>query len=122
MKMCNHKALLLNASNMDGFPVYSYAFIQVPAVARQSGIEVICTDLLEMPQGSWEQTIQTLIKQHNPTMILITLRNTDSLNAQDYEPDGSKPYRANQIVDRRHSSCVRLEDCSGWIRFFYHAK
>jgi len=93
--MCNHKALLLNASNMDGFPVYSYAFIQVPAVARQSGIEVICTDMLGIPQGSWEQTIQTLIKQHNPTMILITLRNTDSLKAQDYEPDGSKDAGGN---------------------------
>jgi hypothetical protein len=44
--MYSHKVLLLNASNMDAFPVYPYAFIQVPAVARQAGIDVICKDSL----------------------------------------------------------------------------
>jgi hypothetical protein len=86
--MCDQKIVLLNASNMDGFPVYPYAFIQVPAVARQVGIEVICKDLLGIPKESWGEVIQTLIEQYNPAMILITLRNTDSLTSQDYEQDG----------------------------------
>ncbi|MCK4898487.1 MAG: hypothetical protein KAS38_06910, partial [Anaerolineales bacterium] len=63
---------------MDSFPVYPYAFIQVPAVARRAGIQVICKDLLGIPQGDWQHTVQSLIDRHDPAMILITLRNTDS--------------------------------------------
>jgi len=88
--MCNQKVLLLNASNMGTFPVFPYAFIQVTAVARQAGIEVICRDLLDIPQETWAQTVQTLLERHNPVIILVTLRNTDSLSAEDYERDGSK--------------------------------
>ncbi len=90
MNTCSQKALLLNASNMDALPVYPYAFIQVPAVARQAGIEVICKDFLGIPQERWEQTLQALIDQHNPAMILITLRNTDSHDSGDYERDGER--------------------------------
>ena len=88
--MLGQKVLLLNASNLERFPVYPYAFIQVPAVARKAGIEVICKDLLGIPHERWKQTIQTLIKQHTPAMILITLRNTDSLDSQDYDQDELK--------------------------------
>jgi len=75
---------------MEHFPVYPYAFIQVAAVARQWGIEVICRDLLGVAQSRWEDTLQDLIAQHAPELILITLRNTDSLNAQDYEANEEK--------------------------------
>ena len=92
--MCSQKVLLLNASNIDllesRWVVYPYAFIQVAAVARQAGVEVICKDLLGIPQERWEQTVQALIERHHPAMILITLRNTDSLISWDYERDGSK--------------------------------
>ena len=91
--MFEQKVLLFNASNMDTHPVYPYAFIQVPAVARRAGIEVICKDLLGIPCEAWKQTIQILIEQHDPAMILITLRNTDSLVSQDYERDGLKEGR-----------------------------
>jgi len=90
MIITDQKALLLNVSNLDGFPVFPYAFIQIPAVARQAGIEVVCKDLLGIPKETWKQTLQTLIRQHDPAMILITLRNTDSLGPQDYEPQESK--------------------------------
>jgi hypothetical protein len=93
--MCNQKVLLLNASNLDGFPVYPYAFIQVPAVARLSGIKVICKDLLGIPQGKWSTTIQDLLNCNDPDMILITLRNTDSLSAQNYEQNESNSGSAN---------------------------
>jgi len=36
--MSDHKALLLNASNMESFPIFPYAFIQVPAVAHRAGV------------------------------------------------------------------------------------
>lgn len=85
--MFRQKILLLNSSNAAKFPVYPYAFIQVPAIARQSGIEVICKDMLGIPHESWKQTIQTLIEKHNPAMILITLRNTDSLDSTNYKGD-----------------------------------
>jgi hypothetical protein len=82
--------LLLNASNMDTFPVYPYSFIQVSAVARRSGIKVVCRDLLGIPKSRWGETIQGLIFQHNPSMILVTLRNTDTLTVTDYERDASQ--------------------------------
>ena len=101
--MCNQNALLLNTSNMDGFPVYSYAFIQVPAIARLSGINVICKDLLGIPQEKWPTTIQELLKRHDPVMILITLRNTDSLNAQNYEQNESNNGVANAYFPIEHT-------------------
>ena len=35
----------------------------------------------------WGETVQFLIEQHHPEMILITLRNTDSLDLKDYQKD-----------------------------------
>jgi hypothetical protein len=87
--MARHKVLLLNASNMEAYPVYPYAFIQVPAIARKSGIEVICKDLLGIPQEEWASTVQGLIRKNRPTMILITLRNTDSGVSEDYKQSAS---------------------------------
>lgn len=85
--MFGQKVLLLNSSNVEKFPVYPYAFIQVPAIARLSGIEAICKDMLGIPLERWKQTIQTLIEKHDPAMILITLRNTDSLDSTNYKQD-----------------------------------
>jgi len=82
--MSDHKALLLNASNMEGFPIYPYAFIQVPAVARRTGVEVFCKDLHGIPEADWPETVQRLIEQHAAEMVLVTLRNTDSLDIEDY--------------------------------------
>jgi len=82
--MYQHKALLLNVSNMESFPIYPYAFIQVPAVARRAGVEVVCKDFLGIPEAEWPRTVQRLIQEHTPEMILITLRNTDSLDIEDY--------------------------------------
>jgi hypothetical protein len=88
--MCKYKVLLLNASNMAAYPAYPYAFIKVPAVASQAGIQVVCKDLLGIPQEDWGAAIQALIELHGPEMILITLRNTDSFVLRDYESDGVK--------------------------------
>ncbi len=58
--MPEQKVVLLNAGNMASFPVYPYAFIQVPAVARRANIEVVCQDLLGIPAGEWSGTIENL--------------------------------------------------------------
>lgn len=84
------KVLLLNASNMETFPVFPYAFIQISAIARRAGIEVISKDLLGILPTDWAETAQELVAQHEPAMILITLRNTDSLGANDYQPRDSQ--------------------------------
>jgi len=78
--------LFLNVSNMETFPIFPYAFIQVAAVARRDGVEVICKDLLGVQMGDWAETTQNLVIEHQPAMIFITLRNTDTLGARDYEP------------------------------------
>ncbi len=88
--MIPRTVLLLNASNMESFPVYPYAFIQVSAIARRAGIEVVCWDLLGVPWEGWPQKIQTLLAQHRPAMILITLRNTDSMNSRDYDRESNE--------------------------------
>lgn len=87
MESGKRKVILLNASNMESYPVYPYAFIQVPAVARLYGVEVICQDLLGFHQDEWGKLLQNLISDHDPAMILITLRNTDSMVAADYDPE-----------------------------------
>lgn len=87
MESGKRKVILLNASNMESYPVYPYAFIQVPAVARLYGVEVICQDLLGVHQDDWGKLFQKLLSDHDPAMILITLRNTDSMVAADYEPE-----------------------------------
>ena len=83
--MNKYRVLLLNAANMESFPVYPYAFVQVAAVARRANIEVVCQDLLGIPVADWPETIERLQEQHEPAMFLITLRNTDSMTYGDYQ-------------------------------------
>ena len=87
MESGKRKVILLNASNMESYPVYPYAFIQVPAVARLYDVEIICQDLLGVHLVDWEKLLHKLLSDHDPAMILITLRNTDSMVAADYDPE-----------------------------------
>jgi hypothetical protein len=109
--MARHKVLLLNASNMEAYPVYPYAFIQVPAIARKSGIEVICKDLLGIPQEEWASKVQGLISKNRPVMILITLRNTDSGVSEDYEQPAS-----NEANGRAYFPIERTRELIACIR------
>jgi len=86
--MNKHRVLLLNAANMESFPIHPYAFVQVSAVARRANIEVVCQDLLGIPIADWPGIIKRLHEHHEPAMFLITLRNTDSMNYADYHLDG----------------------------------
>lgn len=93
--MPEDRVLLLNAGNMESFPVYPYAFIQVPAVARGANIEVVCQDLLGIPTDEWPGTVKSLHEQHEPAMWLITLRNTDSMVLVDYLPEAQDEASGN---------------------------
>ena len=88
---------------MNSFPVYPYAFIQVTAVARRANIEVVCQDLLAVAQEEWAQTIRGLHERHKPAMILITLRNTDSMVCQDYRQDGARMVQVISQLNRQSS-------------------
>ena len=108
------KVLLLNASNLETHPVYPYAFVQVPAIARQVGIEVVCKDLLGIPSQSWGKTVGELIEQNKPAMILITLRNTDSLELQDYKLDGENAEAGEAYfpIERTRKLIAAIRDIS----------
>ena len=112
MNQVARKVILLNATNMETFPVYPYAFIQVRAIARRHRIDVICQDLIGIPQESWRESISKLISHHQPKIILITLRNTDTLTATDYEPADSGEDKATPYfpIERTRSliSTIRL--------------
>jgi len=114
MKLPTQRVLLINASNLETFPVYPYAFIQIPAIAGQSDIEVICQDLLGIPQNKWAGTISGLIENHSPAMILVTLRNTDSLNAKDYERSNPKRGDRNAYfpIERTKDLIATIRGCS----------
>lgn len=109
------KIILLNASNMESFPVYPYAFIQVPAIARQYGIEVVCKDLLGFAEENWGEILEHLIAHHQPDLIMVTLRNTDTLTATDYEKSGdiaeeSIPYFP---IERTKTLISKIREISG---------
>ncbi len=116
--MIRQKVLLLNASNMEQFPVFPYAFIQIPAVARARGIEVISRDFLGVPARDWPVVISELISQHDPAMVLVTLRNTDSLNAADYQVKGlhtpaKEPSAAYFPVEQTKDLITAIREVSG---------
>ena len=96
---------------MEAYPVYPYAYIQVPAIARKSGIQVICKDLLGIPQEEWISTVQGLIRKNHPALIWITLRNTDSGVSEDYEPPIS-----NEADGRAYFPIQRTKELIDCIR------
>jgi len=113
--MHKYRVVLLNASNMESFPVFPYAFVQVPAVARRANIEVVCQDLLGNPDAEWPSTIKHLQEQHEPAMFLITLRNTDSMTYADYKPhrqgtDTRKAYFPIESTKRLINTIRTLSD------------
>jgi len=76
--------LLLNASNLKSALMYPYAFIQVSEIADRYGIDSVRKDMYGIPQDQWEVYLQKLLQKKSFDMILITLRNTDTLDVNDY--------------------------------------
>ncbi|MFX0120832.1 MAG: hypothetical protein ACFE9A_15715 [Candidatus Hodarchaeota archaeon] len=78
--------LLLNASNLKTALVYPYAFVQVSEIADRFNIRTICNDMYGITEKHWEGYLQKLLKNDLFNMILITLRNTDCVDVNDYQP------------------------------------
>lgn len=79
------RLLLLNASNYPRNVVYPYAFVQVSALARRAGFRTTRHDLLTQLKTTWRQHIQRLIAEHQPTLIGVHLRQTDSQFIEEYD-------------------------------------
>jgi len=78
--------LLLNASNLITSLTYPYAFVQVSEIADRFDIRVIRRDLFGIPKDQWGEYLQDLLESTRFDMILITLRNTDTIGIDDYFP------------------------------------
>jgi len=83
--MNDHSALMLNASNLESMLTYPYAFVQVSEIADRHGIGITRRDLFGIPQTEWPDHLRGLLDEFDPEMILITLRNTDTMVAAEYE-------------------------------------
>ncbi|MFX1515356.1 MAG: hypothetical protein ACFFC6_03545 [Promethearchaeota archaeon] len=78
------KVLLLNASNLNTALTYPYAFVQVSEIAARYGIHTVRKDLYGISKDQWEKYLQSLIHKDSFDMILITLRNADAVDVNDY--------------------------------------
>ncbi|MFX1507399.1 MAG: hypothetical protein ACFFDC_15055 [Promethearchaeota archaeon] len=76
--------LLLNASNLSTCLTYPYAFVQVSEIAARYGINTVRKDMYGIPENQWEVYLQKLVQNKTFDMILITLRNTDAVDVNDY--------------------------------------
>jgi len=76
--------LLLNVSNLKSALMYPYAFVQISEIADRYGILTNPYDLYGISKDQWKGYLQKLLQKTPFNMILITLRNTDTLDFQDY--------------------------------------
>ncbi len=84
--------LLLNASNYPSRPIFPYAFVQVSALARRAGVSSRRLDLLRVPRPAWERVLAAAVRQLRPRVIGLTLRQTDSMNAREYDRGDGREY------------------------------
>ncbi|MFW9914643.1 MAG: hypothetical protein ACFFGZ_03445 [Candidatus Thorarchaeota archaeon] len=77
--------LLLHASNLMRILTYPYAFVQVSEIADRFHIRTIRRDLIGMPEDHWHAYLRDLLKKISINMILITIRNYDTAEAEDYQ-------------------------------------
>ncbi|WP_338849666.1 hypothetical protein V8J88_11460 [Massilia sp. W12] len=76
--------LFLNLSNLPGRPVFPYAFVQVSALARRAGLKVVRWDGLDLSLADKLDCIAHLIRRHRPRAVGFTVRQADSVAADNY--------------------------------------
>lgn len=76
--------LLLNASNISTNLTYPYAFVQVSEIANRFHIRVSRRDMFGIPKDHWIPYLQDELDKTSYDMVLLTLRNTDTLGFGDY--------------------------------------
>jgi hypothetical protein len=119
------KVLLLNASNLNTALTYPYAFIQVSEIAARYGIHTVRKDLYGISEDQWERYLQNLIHKDSFDMILITLRNTDAVDVNDYitgSPNNNKtpnyyPIQATKLLIQVLRSLTELPIVIGGFAF-----
>ncbi len=90
--------LLLNASNLKTNLMYPYAFIQVSEIADRFDIHTVCNDLYGISGDQWEVYLRKLLQKESFDMILVTLRNTDAVDVNDYRERVQNNYYHRSIV------------------------
>ena len=96
--------LLLNASNLKTSLMYPYAFIQVSEIADRFNIHTVCNDLYWLSEEQWEDYLQKLLQKKPFSMILITLRNTDAVDVNDYREQPTNNNYFQPIVTQPYES------------------
>ena len=96
--------LLLNASNLKTALMYPYAFIQVSEIADRFNIHTVRNDLYWLSEDQWEDYLKKLLQKIPFNMILITLRNTDAVDVNDYRKQLTNNNHFQPIVARSHES------------------
>jgi hypothetical protein len=106
--------LLLNASNYPPKAVYPYAFAQVSAVARRHGLQVARFDFVGLNKRQIRAYVATLLRQYQPRMIGLHLRQADTVVESDYRlpPEGAPSKYYLPVDDTR--------DLIGAIRSMAH--
>ncbi|HEY9753030.1 MAG TPA: hypothetical protein V6C46_08760 [Coleofasciculaceae cyanobacterium] len=104
--------LFINLSNLPGRPVYPYAFVQVSALARRAGLSIVRWDGLELSLQHKLECITQLIKNYQPRTVAFTIRQADSVAADNYirgfiftqVPNWTALYRKNVLlIDTPHT-------------------
>jgi hypothetical protein len=96
--------LLLNASNLKTALTYPYAFIQVSEIADRFNIYTVRKDMYGVLQDQWEDYLQKELQRKPFNMILITLRNTDAVDVNDYRKQHTNYNYSQPIVKRLNES------------------
>ena len=82
--MEHHRLLLLNTTNHPVRLAYPYAFVQVSEVGRRHAIDTRRVDLFGIAPAARLQLLRRVLSEYRPSLIGVTLRNTDSLLSTDY--------------------------------------
>jgi hypothetical protein len=96
--------LLLNASNLKTAVLYPYAFVQVSEIADRYNIQTIRNDMYGIPGDQWEVYLKKLLQKKPFDMILITLRNTDAVDVNDYRNQPTDSNYHQPIVSQQHET------------------
>lgn len=96
--------LLLNASNLKTSLMYPYAFVQVSEIADRYNICTVLNDMYGIPEDQWEVYLQKLLQKKPFDMILITLRNTDAVDVNDYRKQPTNYNYYQPIVSQPYES------------------
>jgi hypothetical protein len=84
--------------------MYPYAFIQVSEIADRFNIHTVRNDLYWVFEDQWENFLKKLLQKNPFDMILITLRNTDAVDVNDYRDQPTNNNYSQPTVKQPYES------------------